>query len=259
MGWGNGNLGGGSGGLNFKVVGGTTAPSNPKDNTIWVNTNVPITGWTFSATEPEAPADGEKGWVWISTDTSSSVEFNALKKNCIQIYPVSAKQYANGAWVDVEAKSYQDGAWVDWWDGTIIDGYNQYTEIVGEWVEVLGSTGKVTWGSDGVTVTYTGNSGRHASIYSKNPIDITGFKTLVATVTKAVGSTTGKLIGVRKEPTTSTSINEYAAGYAAYSTVAANNNEQTILVDISELSGKHYVQIGCGVATLTIKRLQFIS
>lgn len=38
--------------LNFEVVGGTTAPSNPEENTIWVNTAASITSWDFSAEEP---------------------------------------------------------------------------------------------------------------------------------------------------------------------------------------------------------------
>ncbi len=94
--------------LNFEVVDGTTAPSNPKENVIWVNTSTPITSWMFSATEPTSPDDK---MVWISTGTSSTVEFNALKKNGIQVYPISAKQYIGGAWVDKEIKCYQNGGW----------------------------------------------------------------------------------------------------------------------------------------------------
>lgn len=107
--------GGGGGGLNFKVIGGTTAPSNPKENMIWVNTSTTITSYVFSATQPT----GSAGMVWISTGTSSTVAFNALKKNCIQVYPISAKQYVSGKWVDKTAKSYQGNKWVDWWNGDI--------------------------------------------------------------------------------------------------------------------------------------------
>ena len=38
--------------LNFTVVNGTSAPSSPTENTIWVNTSTAITGWDFSATQP---------------------------------------------------------------------------------------------------------------------------------------------------------------------------------------------------------------
>lgn len=80
--------GGGGAPLNFEVVG-NQQPDNSKENTLWVNTDVKITSWIFSATEPENPAEG---MVWFSVGTSSPVEFNALKKNGIQIYPLSAKQ-----------------------------------------------------------------------------------------------------------------------------------------------------------------------
>lgn len=44
--------GGGGAALNFKVVGGTTQPSNPKENTIWVNTSQEITSLDFGVTAP---------------------------------------------------------------------------------------------------------------------------------------------------------------------------------------------------------------
>lgn len=97
--------------LNFTVVGGTTEPTSPTENMIWVNTSTDITSYIFSATEPEGYAEG---MVWISTGTSSPAEFNVLKKNGIQVYPIGAKQYVSGAWVDKTVKSYQDGAWVGW-------------------------------------------------------------------------------------------------------------------------------------------------
>lgn len=125
------NAGGGSGGgLNFKVVGGTATPASPKENTIWVNTDAEITSWVFSATEPETPA---AGMVWITTGKSSTAPFNALKKNNITVYPISAKQYVSGAWADKTAKIYQNGAWADWWDGELYDNGNQFTGVTGGW------------------------------------------------------------------------------------------------------------------------------
>ena len=102
--------GGGVGGLNFKVVGGTTQPANPTENMIWVNTSETIADWVFSATQPTA-ADGR---VWISTGAASNFSFNALKKNGLIVCPMSAKQYVNYALVDVTAMSYQDGEWREW-------------------------------------------------------------------------------------------------------------------------------------------------
>ena len=103
--------GGGGGGLNFKVVGGTVQPASPSENMIWVNTSVSITSWIFSTTAPTSPA---AGMVWFATGNSSSVAFNAVKKNGIWVYPAGCQQYVSGAWVTKTAKTYQSGAWKDW-------------------------------------------------------------------------------------------------------------------------------------------------
>ena len=97
--------------LNFKVVGGTAAPAAPKENTIWVNTDVPVNGWVFRSDPPSSPVEG---MVWITTGMSSAGQFNALKKNGIILYPLAASQYASGAWVNLVAQSYQGGAWNPW-------------------------------------------------------------------------------------------------------------------------------------------------
>lgn len=103
--------GGGIAGLNFKVVGGTTQPTNPRENTIWVNTSVAITSWVFSATAPTNPA---AGMVWFSIGSISPVAFNAVKKNGIWVYPSGCQQHVSGAWVTKTAKTYQNNAWKDW-------------------------------------------------------------------------------------------------------------------------------------------------
>ena len=102
----------GSGGasLNYKVVG-NPQPANPRENTIWLNTDVPITGYHFSETKPETMT---QGMVWIYTGTKSAVAFNVLKENSILVYPIFARQYIDGALADVPAKIYQGGEWAEW-------------------------------------------------------------------------------------------------------------------------------------------------
>lgn len=95
--------------LNFAVVG-NPQPENPSENTIWVNTDTEITGWAFGADEPEMA----EGLVWIKTGSVSAVPFNALKKNCVTVYPLAVQQFIGGAWVDKPALSYQNGEWVEW-------------------------------------------------------------------------------------------------------------------------------------------------
>ena len=93
--------------LNFKVVPGLTQPVTASENTIWVKVEA-IGAWYFSATQPENLQELD---VWILVNEYSPVEFNALKKNGIQVYPISAKQYVSGAWSDVTAMIYQNGEW----------------------------------------------------------------------------------------------------------------------------------------------------
>jgi hypothetical protein len=149
--------GGGGGGLNFTVV--NTVPSNPKENTIFVNTSTKITSYVFSTTQPSNP---EPGMVWFSTGISSAVEFNALKKNNITVYPVSVKQYVNGGWVEKTAKTWNGSKWIDW----IIYLYNagnECTSLTGGWAQksisyITGGTtrpnyGAVSRGSNSITLT----------------------------------------------------------------------------------------------------------
>lgn len=169
----------GSGGgapLNFKVVGGTK-PSNPKENTIWVNTDTAITDWVFSATQPAAVS----GRVWIKTGTTSTVEMNVLKKNSIQVCPLNAKQCVGGAWALKDAETYQSGKWNDWayW-------------IIGNGADGSGITGGFTseyanqweFRSDGSLKLYRdgGNAYSSAHVPSKRTFDVTNYNRMTIKV-----------------------------------------------------------------------------
>lgn len=119
---------GGGTSLNFKVVG-NPQPSNPVENTVWIDTDTPITSYIFSAAQPT----GEEGMVWIATGTTGTIEFNALKKNNITVQILSASQYVSGAWLDKEMKIYQGGAWVELWNGELFVSGNQYESVTGGW------------------------------------------------------------------------------------------------------------------------------
>lgn len=109
------NMIGGGAGLNFSVVGGTSQPSNPKENTIFVNTDVPIIGWGIGKYNFTPGWYMPDGYVYIDADTNSNTgrDFNALKKNEIWLEPHSAIQKVNGTWVKKTLKLYKKGAWID--------------------------------------------------------------------------------------------------------------------------------------------------
>ena len=174
---------GGGTSLNFKVVG-NPQPENPKKNIIWVDTDVPITSWIFSATQPETATEG---MVWISIGTSSYTDFNALKKNGIMVYPLAVKQYIGGAWVGKSAKIYQGGAWVDLRDGELYYNGEEYTDITGGWVEKFPpsdwySPGKVEKLDNHIRL-YCDNTRKFISAETVLPVDLSNVNTLKVNVT----------------------------------------------------------------------------
>lgn len=221
----------GSGGgapLNFKVVGGTSAPSNPKENTIWVNTAKEITGWHFSATQPENPVEG---MVWFAVSTSScEAEFNALKKNGIQVYPSSAKQYDSGAWVSVTAETYQGGEWVSW-SLYVYKMGEQSSAITGGWklyFEAVGSTKPTaTYESDHLLINKPELS--RGVVGTINKVDFGSKKTLYLDH-KKLGNGKITLCVYAQAPTDSTS----SVGYVD---IPVNSTRNTISLDISSLNG----------------------
>lgn len=168
-------FGGGGAALNFKVVPGLTQPSTVSENAIWVKTEK-IGAWYFSAALPE----GMQEWdVWFPTGTSSPIEFNALKKNGITVYPMSAKQYVSGVLVDVTAKSYHGGAWVDWYPAGAMyyEGY-QNEAVTGGWIVNAQSGATVTFADNKIGITAGGDNGSFV-VRTSNKVDLSGFSNLI--------------------------------------------------------------------------------
>lgn len=113
----------GSGGaaLNFKIVPGLTQPETASENTIWVKTDEKITSWAISTNAPEAP---QEGMVWIPISDSGAISLRILKKKFVEVYPLPAKQYVGGEFVQKDTMIFQDGVWLSlippgalYWDG----------------------------------------------------------------------------------------------------------------------------------------------
>lgn len=101
------NAGGSGGGLNLKVVGGTTKPTNPRENTIWVNTTAAITGYVLSHTQPET---GTEGLVWLKS-ADAGVEINVGRKNAVLLHLAMSQVYSGGGWKPVDGHVYTSGMW----------------------------------------------------------------------------------------------------------------------------------------------------
>lgn len=366
------NMNGGGAALNFKVVGGTSAPTSPAENTIWINTDTEVSGYVFSNKDPNlfdvvnwatnvgvdsgtktlgegsitltatgssycytsidelsyiqctsgktyviqwdysgsegsvqlfpnnditngVAAYGDIGKleytvpdgvtyfsfifgvagnkiatfsniritekdcafdpnaVWIYTGTASPVEFNALKKNCVMVYPVSVKQYVNGAWVGKVAKTYINGAWSDWTTYLYNKG-NLCENITGGWQTRAWMSNYNGVSAQQPTVTYNAASVtfRNASSATKlatgvwevmNDVDLSEVSSIKVRVLSCnvSGSFMAKELSV-----TGPRSNTY---YTPVAVVEFNNSNspQEYTLDVSKLAGPYNVCIFGGV------------
>ena len=238
------NMTGGGGGaaLNFKVVPGLTQPESSSENTIWVKTER-IGAWYFSATQPENMQEWD---VWFPIGTTSHVEFNALKKNAIQVYPLSAKQYVDGAWVDKTAKSYQGGEWQHWFR-YIYNAGDECNDITGGWTSSgytwnNGSTSitikSPTKNADNILFTGTaGGSGNLPGIGTENAIDLTNVSILEVDVNVIATSSNGSSTFYLAVMSTKNFSSEFVASVGG----GNGTGEKTLQLDVSKLSGSYYI------------------
>ena len=188
------NSNGGTTALNFRFVNGTSAPSNPVENTFWIKTSTAINGWFFG---PDQPSPASAGMVWVKTGISS-VPFNALKKNAVWIYPEAVYQYVSSKWSEVEASVYQGSQWVDiiggggGGGGTAIVLYeveNQHTDLTGGWSSSGWSDYANTYtevtatvGSSGIVIKTSGTGNRACACGTANKVNFSGCSTIAFTV-----------------------------------------------------------------------------
>ena len=241
------NFSGGGTSLNFNIVGGTSAPINLKKNTIWIETDVPISEWAFSHSEPVPPVDNQ---IWVVTGQSGKCVFNALKKNYIEIRPMSAKQYIGGVWVDKTARIYQesDTGELDWndWIVYLYDRGKDYEDITGGYEEThsyAGSNGDVGMDimENSIRVEALANtSGTSAwcGAVTMKTIDLTNINTLYASgyCSDARNGEAGSAgVGLRVTPT------KEIRDYVAADKTVTSTGDFTISLDVSALDGAYYV------------------
>ena len=218
--------GGGGASLNFSVVGGTSQPTSAAENTIWVNTSTNISGWVFSAIQPTNPTEG---MVCFSTDTSSQIFFNALKKNSITVYPKGCTQYVGGAWVHKEFNVYLDGNWKNSRFYLFKDGVHSVLWQYGG--NAIDRGEKLAVGAY--------NLDRLDGYFCCGPIDVTEYNKLYATAVSEF--TEGVLFLAVSDKS---GYHEYDVEYVAYATTRTTGE---LSLDISNITGSRYIHISfCG-------------
>jgi len=186
---------GGAASYNFKVVCSLTEPANPAENLVWITSDMNFTGLVLSSTEP---ADVQEGMVWITTGIASPGAFNAMKKGMLMVYPVFAKQYISGAWVQKIAKTYVNGEWKTWlWTHAYNKG--DFCEaLTGGW-EALAIANEsaynrpnlptITVNEDSVTIKQGNTQWFNGIYHTKNKVDLTPFSSISVLVSNVTGTT----------------------------------------------------------------------
>lgn len=231
------NMIGGGAALNFKIIG-NPQPETARDNTIWIDTD-DITSWTFSATQPETAEDG---MVWIATGIASTTSFNALRKNAVMMYPLTAQQFVDGAWVEKTAKIYQGGEWKSFWNGQLYIRGDEFLPITGGWEPYFDSSWykKGTFSKKEDRITLSGAVDTFIIAKPAKLIDLTHYNTIEVMLENVSHSVVHLSV---VEEGNSFNANHYIADTSVQKTAAAT---LTLTLDISTLKGKF--QVGCSSA-----------
>ena len=242
---------GGSGAnLNFEVKAYSSKddlPSTAKENSIAAITDVEITNWIFSFTEPS-----DTSALWFKIGTESAVSFNLLKKNAIYIYPISCYLYNGERWYTIEAWIYKGSGWVQfselitsvylYQDGDV------YEDVTGGYsaaaIKHLSSdtttatAPSISYGETSMTMsTPTVYNNTAGIVQTKNKIDLTNFEKLVfeGTVTESGYASTHLSIW--------TQIGSYHDQYRVKA-LELKSTTPVAEIDISDLDGEHYIGFG---------------
>ena len=233
------NMSGNLSGLNFEVVGGTTQPTSPLENMVWINTNIAITSWNFAPIELR-PSSSQQGDVWIVTGNyHNNISFDAVKENVVYICPVKAYQYQSGSWVEVGIKVYKNNEWINN-RLYVYDRGDSCTDVTGGWSK-SSSSGSVQFGSESFYLKGTNFDGP-ASAKTNNPVDITPYS--IMTVIGYVASVASEYGSVCFQSSRLISAST-GSGTATWHKGGSTGNF-TMNIDVSAVTGEYYVLIQVG-------------
>ena len=221
--------------LKLRVLGGTTAPSNPKDNDIWVKTSIAIP--KHSVYINEATSNFWLGVVYggiyikflassSNNKTGANIITYGLNLNLqeFNVGFIGCMQRTDSGWANVDAYIYHNG-WNQFssaWSGELFDNGNQYNAITGGW------TGADSYSPILSATLYSGT----ITISTASAVDLSGFSTL-----KFMGSGNGANSGGTYSAKCKI-VNE--SGVEVASVDFQSNG--TYAVSVAALSGKHYVR-----------------
>lgn len=236
--------GSGGGGLNFKVIP-NPQPATAKENTIWVDTDR-INNYYFSAEQPENMVEYD---VWFQMDTASPVAFNALRKNGIQVFPGSAKQYIGGVLIGKVASIYQNGEWIKF----SADRYYLFKSGEGALVPIKTyreTKATVSITTDSISTAASSNGDCYASIRTESKINLSDYSKMCITYTADTPEWNGNKTFVTNTAFTKGDIQSIS--FAANTAIGKATSATTAILDILTISESLYCGFYyCGTLSVT--------
>lgn len=235
---------GGSAGMsaNVTVVGGLTQPTNPKENTVWVETEYDITSYAFDISAG-ALSEGTVGHAIIMSSFSAvQNRINIGKTNKgLFVYPFSAFVWNGISYERAEIKLYKDGQWYSGGGDLYYNG-NEFENVTGGWTVVKTAGGSVTKRASDVLVNCVGVNGVNTlgTIRTTNMIDLSAINEIyLENPGWTFGGTSGfafGLLGVTDNPN--------AGNHVVMSPNATGAGR--LVLDVSGVVGMRYVYVGAG-------------
>lgn len=245
--------GGGGGSLAIEVVGGTTKPANPKDNTIWVSTDVEIGTAMLSPNAPEIPVVGD---VWVNTGNKYNLDGTNASSNLLmvsdnpylEINVLNILQWDGSAWVARHGSSiYANGAWTGM--ALYIFEYgvtnNDYPIKAGGSTSNTNKTGsltnRLTFVDDYAQITIP--KYEYAVMWTTKPVDFSNFNRMSAVVMPT--TLMGCFLGIGAEDASQITPSNYNS-YGEVKMDVAGSTRGTLELDCSGISGRKTPTISMG-------------
>lgn len=230
-----------------KIDWGETAPLSPRQNTVWVKTAEPVTGYSFEDDEPAQPYEG---MVWFPCEEYHPTPITIGGNNPIVLQPTGCMQYIGGAFQRVQSYVYQSGAWVGLWNGVLYTPGNEWAHITGGFVgyavkstsssSVSAVVPEITRGESSLIVTNTNGGG---VVCTANKIYISDYDTIhfVGNFTRGGSSSKNLIVGLWYDPDDSYYMD--SSELVTY-TAMEDTHATEILLDLSGRGGSFYIGIG---------------
>lgn len=192
----------------------------------------------------------QTGTVWVKTGTSETASFNALKKNSIMVYPISAVQRINGYWEEKPVKISRSGKWngfIDW-DAYL---YRYDHPNNPSWIGLANTT--VSINSEGILVAQSTTMSSHCAFGMAEAIDVTNVSAIRILYSSETNNGNNRF-GVTTYRLITGDVNQYST-YVSAPTTGAFSTFKEVMLDVSALSGLVYLS-GALVGAFHIKEVQ---